>query len=117
MESKILISFDYEQKVPFIKIQYKYSDDERDKMVRAFLDLIGGDVCFTKFQYEHSFDTAVTVAGIRPIPFVNLKEEIKTMQGWIDHIETSILPEPQYNLVHNNSLAFIDFLKQEGLTI
>ena len=96
MLSKILISFDYEQLTPFIKIEYHHSEDERDKMVGKFLEAMGGDVCFTKFQYETNYETKTfTTAGIRPIPFVNLREEVKTMQVWIDHLEKNVLKDPK----------------------
>ncbi len=95
MESKITISFDYEQNTPFIKIQYTHSEDERDKMVGKFLEKFGGEVCFAKFQYEVTSHANATVSAIRPIPYIDLKEEIKVMKAWIDHVEREIIPRSE----------------------
>ncbi len=115
MESKITISYDYEQKTPLIKIQYKNSDDERDRMVKAFLELMGGEVSFTKFQYELSLDNTITIAAIRPIPFPNLKDELKTMKAWIDHIEDNVFEDKTWQYVNDNSQAFHKYLTDNGV--
>lgn len=101
MKSKITISMDYVAKTPFIKIQHEHSDDERDIMIREFLSSMGGDVCFAKFQYENNCPGPTpTTAGIRPIPYLNLKEEVKTMQVWIDYVESNILESPKFLNIH-----------------
>lgn len=115
MKSKITISYDYEQNVPFIKIQYETSEDERDRMVHAFINSMGGDVCFTKFGYETSHLLGVSIAAIRPIPFINLKEEIKTMNVWIDHVEDNVLDEKTYQYVNDNCQAFHNWLSENGI--
>lgn len=116
MESKITISFDYEQKTPFIKIYYKGSDDERDKMVRAFLSSIPSDVSFVKFQYEdHSREDGAQVVGIRPITFDNLPEELKTMKAWVDYVQAKTLPKQVLQYVSETSKGFLIFLEERGI--
>lgn len=116
MESKILISYDYEQKTPLIRILFKgNSEDERDRMVKAFLEMMGGDVCFTKFQYATSYDPSVSIAEIRPIPFNNLKEEISAMDAWVSHVQENILKDEYLKYIDDNSAAFHTFLDSEGI--
>jgi hypothetical protein len=115
MESKITISFDYEQKTPFIKVAFKNSDDERDRMVKAFLESMGGDICFAKFHYQESYDPTITVAAIRPIPYNNLKEEIRAMDAWVDHVQGDVLKDDYLKYIDDNSNAFTEFLDKEGI--
>lgn len=92
MKSRISIDIDLDNK-PYIKIEYIHSDDLRDKMVGRFLEEFGGEVCFAKFQYSAYPSPDKTISEIRPIPYGNLKEEIKVMNRWIEHAERDILPQ------------------------
>lgn len=114
MESKITISFDYEQKTPFIKINYKASEDERDRMIGVFLDSMGGKVCFAKFQYEEH-PQGERIAGIRPISFEQLPEELKTMKAWVDHQQSETYPKQVLNYVSNTDPNFRKWLEKEGI--
>lgn len=105
MKSKITISFDYDKNEPYIKIQYSPSEDERDRMLKAFLEKMGSQVCFTKFSYEESSNPDFSIVGIRAIPFYNLDEEMKTMKAWMDYInkyKDSEITPPWINHIQNN---------------
>lgn len=114
MESKITISFDYCQKTPFIKINYKSSEDERDRMVGAFLESMGGQVCFTKFQYEE-YSEGLKIAGIRPIPLSNLPQEIKTMQAWVSSLQYETFSKQVLHYVTDTSHEFRSWLERKGI--
>ena len=114
MESKITISFDYEAKEPFIKIHYKHSDDERDRMVKAFLEL-NTDVSFTKFQYEKYDNGSERVISIRPISFERLPEELKTMKAWVDYVQSETFPKQVLKAVSSISPFFREWLQKEGI--
>lgn len=115
MESKITISFDYIQKIPFIKINYVPSEDERDKMIGAFLSSIPGEVSFTKFQYEQYSETGGKIAGVRPITFGNLSEELKTVQTWVDSFKNNSLSKKVLQDVPTTSPFFRELLQKEGI--
>lgn len=69
MLSRIQIDLDNDNQ-PIIKIDYKSSEDVRDKMVKRFMETFGGDSWFATF---HFLPTTIdlgnnSAAVIRPLP-------------------------------------------------
>lgn len=82
MKSKLTIDLDHDNQ-PVIKIDYFYSEDVRDKMVKRFLETFGGDSCWAAFRYENDntapYGSTDRTAVIRPICNYDLPDESKTM--------------------------------------
>lgn len=91
MKSKITIDVDHDNQ-PIIKIEYNYSEDVRDKLVKKFLETFGGSSCYASFFYEShephnighvtgvSIVSPVSISKIRPISPHSLLEESETMR-------------------------------------
>ncbi len=77
MNSRITIDLDAVNN-PVIKIEYKHSDDVRDKMVKKFLEGFGGNSSWARFVYVNSAETAST-AIIEPITWEQLPREAQHM--------------------------------------
>jgi len=60
MKSRITIDVDSSNQ-PIIKIEYKESEDVRDKLVKRFLEGFGSESTFANFFYEGNNSTAILV--------------------------------------------------------
>jgi len=81
MNSRISIDVDHDNQ-PVIKIEYKDSDDVRDKLVKKFLETFAGISCYASFYFLDSSEMVVhnnRTAMLRPIPPANLPDEVKAM--------------------------------------
>ena len=95
MKSKITIDVDYDNQ-PIIKIEYVASDDVRDKLVFKFINSLGYQSVWTKFDgMEHSIDwdlegdykQAKDVYKLRPIEDWKLYDEKEEMNEIIERYE------------------------------
>lgn len=77
MKSKIMIALDQDNQ-PIIKIDYAYSEDVRDDMVKRFMQHFGGDSSWAHFQYVSCNDDN-TICKIRPIPVKEIEVQSKEM--------------------------------------
>lgn len=94
MLSKLMIDLDHDNQ-PIIKIDYRASDDVRDKMVKRFLETFGGGSAWAQFHFDHwqpDQENPNRYAIIRPIPVNRLTEEGKSMasQGKIHDESLSV---------------------------
>lgn len=80
MKSRISIDLD-EDNQPIIKVDYVYSEDVRDKMVKKFLETFAADSCWARFQYisEGVYGGTSKTAIIRPLEVKDFKENSKLM--------------------------------------
>lgn len=68
MLSRISIDVDGDNQ-PIIKIEYKPSDDVRDKLVKKFMETFGGQSVFATFHFQNSpLEQSNSLALIRPLP-------------------------------------------------
>jgi len=88
MNSRISIDVDHDNQ-PVIKIEYKDSDDVRDKLVKKFLETFAGTSCWSSFYFLDSSEMVVhsnRTAMLRPIPPQNLPDEVKAMTYFANEV-------------------------------
>lgn len=74
MESRISIDMDWDNQ-PIIRIDYKPSEDVRDKMVKRFMDTFGSESYLATFHYSNTpSDQTNSQARIRPIPITEIPD-------------------------------------------
>lgn len=89
MKSKIMIDLD-EDNQPIIKIDYFYSEDVRDKMVKRFLETFETG-CWARFQYLNNGTEYVNSnAKIRPLTPEELKLDLKKIQEFVIEEKTIV---------------------------
>lgn len=84
MNSRITIDVNQDNQ-PIIKIEYRESNDVRDKLVKRFLDGFGTDSNWARFEFSEYLPGVGHNAVITPISKVTLEEEAKTMQAWVKY--------------------------------
>jgi len=68
MESRISIDVAPDNQ-PIIKIDYKPSEDVRDKLVKRFMETFGGQSIFATFHFQNNgHEQSNTQSVIRPLP-------------------------------------------------
>ena len=97
MKSKITIDL-AEDNQPIIKVDYVYSEDVRDKMVKRFLERFGGASCWARFRYttsyaESEYGGTSRTAEIKPIPpedLIKEGEEVELMAKALTEIDSTL---------------------------
>ena len=84
MNSRITIDVN-DQNQPIIKVDYKPSEDVRDKLVKKFLEGFGYNSVWSRFSRPFTGE-GISVIEILPIGNDGLVEEAKTMKAWADHV-------------------------------
>lgn len=93
MESRISIDLDTDNQ-PIIKIDYKPSDDVRDKMVKRFMETFGGNSVFATFYFQNSaHDQSNHVAVIRPLSVSDFKYHADDFNRHLE-LEAALQPQP-----------------------
>lgn len=94
MKSKITIDLDDDNQ-PIIKIDYFYSEDVRDKMVKRFLEDFGGNSYWAKFRYSEDpapYGSTDRTALIRPIKESDIPMYSDIMSKAADEIRATWKP-------------------------
>lgn len=101
MKSRVTIDVDIDNQ-PIIKIEYKHSDDVRDKLVKTFLQTFQGNSCWATLYFLNNVSDvpseANSTAVLRPVPPFKLPEESLTMKRAADdHTKmiTNIYPKTE----------------------
>ena len=89
MLSKIQIDIDADNQ-PVIKIEYRASEDVRDKMVKRFMETFGGESWFASFNFHQHKDNGDCVALVRPIPIKDFKYHVADMIEKNDRYQKAI---------------------------
>lgn len=84
MKSRITVDLD-EDNNPIIKIQYSYSEDVRDSLVKRFLEKFGSQSCWARFMFvEDDPAGRVSTSHITPITASQIPEQAKLMALYAD---------------------------------
>lgn len=108
MKSRVSIDVDYDNQ-PIVRVEYVYSDDVRDKLVKLFLEGFAADSAWSKFQYLES-GPGMKTAILRPIHPFNLKEEAKTMNLWakqFDELYKDMKPDVVHSHIPNDGTTSV----------
>lgn len=98
MESRISIDMDWDNQ-PIIRIDYKHSEDVRDKMVKRFMESFGGSSTLATFFFSNiASEQSDTTATIRPLPVKEFEQHLTYFQNMIDVANSK---RPKENKPHN----------------
>lgn len=97
MLSRISIDVDSDNQ-PIIKIEYKHSDDVRDKLVKKFMESFGSFSCFaTFFFHSPPQEQSNSVAHVRPLPIQEFKYHVDEMKRMHDAYVNAAQLTPENN--------------------
>lgn len=95
MLSRISIDVDGDNQ-PIIKIEYKPSDDVRDKLVKKFMETFGSQSTFaTFFFYNTPIDQGNTTAIVRPLPVRDFQYHVNDMIRMNEAYQKELQPIPK----------------------
>ena len=94
MKSKLTIDLDDDNQ-PIILIDYVYSEDVRDKIVKRFIESFGSESCYARFGYLNWATDSSPYGGlsrackIRPIKETELEAEQNFLKLSVDNYNSN----------------------------
>lgn len=113
MESKIRVAVDFENgNSPFIEVVKAKSEDVRDHLVGAFLEMFPSHNRWAKVVYTgQEQENGPLHYKITPIKEEEIRDEMRLMSAYM----ADKTKEPQMVNIHDNSHGFRQFLDDKGI--
>lgn len=97
MESRISIDLDWDNQ-PIIRIDYKPSEDVRDKMVKRFMESFGDPSGLTStlatfFFSNTAIEQSNTTATIRPLPIKEFEQHSTYFHNMVNQYKDDVDPK------------------------